>query len=330
MYPDWVAGKHYAKGAIVRFPKNGQYYAAKNDNDGLDPTVSTWYWQPYAGQTSGTSAAASSGDKSYPDWAAGKHYAKGAVVRFPKNGQLYEAKNENDGLDPTVSTWYWQPYTGATGNAAAPVSSGGKPSSFVVSEAQFNQMFPNRKGFYTYAGLTAAVAAYPAFAGTGSATVRKQEAAAFLANVCQETGGLVYVVEINTANYSHYTDPSKPHPAGQSAYYGRGSLQLSWNYNYQAAGDALGLDLLNNPSLVEQDAAVAWKTGLWFWMTQSGAGKMTPHDAMVNSVGFAETIRSINGAVECGKNSPEMLHRVEYYKNFAQILGVPAGDNLTC
>lgn len=32
-------------------------------------------------------------------------------------------------------------------------------------------------------------------------------------------------------------------------YFGRGFIQLTWDYNYQAAGDALGLDLINNPDL---------------------------------------------------------------------------------
>ncbi|MYZ41292.1 glycoside hydrolase family 19 protein, partial [Streptomyces sp. SID4917] len=71
---------------------------------------------------------------------------------------------------------------------------------------QFNQMFPSRNSFYTYSGLTAALSAYPGFANTGSDTVKRQEAAAFLANVSHETGGLVYVVEQNTANYPHYCD----------------------------------------------------------------------------------------------------------------------------
>src|SRR5688572_30684453 len=66
---------------------------------------------------------------------------------------------------------------------------------FVVTESQFNQMFPNRNSFYTYSGLTAALSAYPGFTTTGSDTVRKQEAAAFLANVSHETGGLVHIVE---------------------------------------------------------------------------------------------------------------------------------------
>ena len=44
---------------------------------------------------------------------------------------------------------------------------------FVVSESQFNEMFPNRNSFYTYSGLTDALNAYPGFANTGSDTVKK-------------------------------------------------------------------------------------------------------------------------------------------------------------
>jgi predicted chitinase len=216
----------------------------------------------------------------------------------------------------------------------APATGGGTtPSGFVVTEAQFNQMFPSRNSFYTYSGLVAALSAYPAFANTGSDTVKKQEAAAFLANVNHETGGLYYIVEQNTANYPNYCDWGQSYgcPAGQSAYYGRGPIQLSWNFNYKAAGDALGIDLLGNPWLVQNDAAVAWKTGLWYWNTQSGPGTMTPHNAMVNGAGFGQTIRSINGSLECdGKNPAQVQSRVDAYNRFVGILGVSAGANLYC
>ncbi|MFE1802076.1 chitinase [Streptomyces sp. NPDC059517] len=206
-------------------------------------------------------------------------------------------------------------------------------AAFVVSEAQFNDMFPGRNSFYTYSGLTAALDAYPGFSNTGSDTVKKQEAAAFLANVSHETGGLQYVVEQNTANYPHYCDTGQPYgcPAGNDKYYGRGPVQLSWNFNYKAAGDALGIDLLNNPDLVQNDAAVAWKTGLWYWNTQTGPGTMTPHDAMVNSAGFGETIRSINGSLECnGGNPGQVQSRIDNYQRFTQLLGVEPGGNLSC
>ncbi|WP_063729110.1 glycoside hydrolase family 19 protein [Streptomyces sp. RTd22] len=258
----------------------------------------------------------------YPDWVAGKWYVTGDIVRYT-DGRYYRAEHDNPGYDPVISTWYWEPYD----------CGGGGNSGFVVSEAQFNQMFPNRNGFYSYQGLTAALGAYPGFANTGSDTVKRQEAAAFLANVSHETGGLVHIVEQNQANYPHYCDWNRPYgcPAGQAAYYGRGPIQLSWNFNYKAAGDALGIDLLNNPWLVQNDSAVSWKTALWYWNTQTGPGTMTPHNAMVNQRGFGETIRSINGSLECnGANPGQVQSRIDAYQRFAQIIGTTPGSNLSC
>lgn len=259
----------------------------------------------------------------YPNWVAGNWYAAGSIVKYT-NGLYYVAEHDNPGYDPTISTWYWEPYS-CSGNP--------QPTAFPVSESQFNQMFPNRNSFYTYSGLINALSAYPGFANTGDDTTRKREAAAFLANVNHETGGLVHIKEQNEANYPHYCDWGQPYgcPAGQAAYYGRGPIQLSWNFNYKAAGDALGIDLLGNPWQVEQNAAIAWKTGLWYWNTQTGPGTMTPHNAMVNNAGFGETIRSINGSLECnGGNPGQVQSRVDAYQRFAQLLVVSPGSNLYC
>ncbi|MEV6693487.1 glycoside hydrolase family 19 protein [Micromonospora sp. NPDC051196] len=204
--------------------------------------------------------------------------------------------------------------------------------SALLSEAEFVAMFPNRNSFYSYAGLTDAMAKFPAFAGTGDEQTRKRELAAFLANINHESGGLVHVEEINQAAWGDYCDTSQPYgcPAGQTAYHGRGPIQLSWNTNYKAAGDALGLDLLNEPDLVRNDASVAWQTALWFWMTQSGAGTMTAHSAITGGGGFGETIRTINGALECGGRNPAQVQaRVDAYQRFAAGLGVDPGDEST-
>ncbi|MCE7006300.1 chitinase [Kibdelosporangium philippinense] len=212
---------------------------------------------------------------------------------------------------------------------AAPSSA----ATFIVTQAQFNQMFPSRNSFYTYSGLTQAMDSFTTFANSGSTTIKKQEAAAFLANVHHETGGLVHIREQNQANYPHYCDRSQPYgcPAGQAAYYGRGPIQLSWNFNYKAAGDYLRINLLNDPYQVERNAATSWKTALWYWMTQRGPGTMTPHSAMVNSRGFGETIRSINGSLECnGGNPAQVQSRVNKYRQFTGILGVATGSNLSC
>ena len=257
-------------------------------------------------------------------WNASAVYTGGQSASY--NGRNYTAKwwtqNERPG---SSDVWADQGVCGGGG--------GEQPGGFVVSEAQFNQMFPNRNSFYTYSGLTAALSSYPAFANTGSDEVKKREAAAFLANVSHETGGLVHIKEVNEANYPHYCDRNQPYgcPAGQAAYYGRGPIQLSWNFNYKAAGDALGIDLLNNPYLVEQNASVAWRTGLWYWNTQSGPGTMTPHNAIVDNRGFGETIRSINGSIECnGGNPAQVQSRIDKFTSFAQILGTTTGSNLYC
>ncbi|MFE2351761.1 MULTISPECIES: glycoside hydrolase family 19 protein [Kitasatospora] len=320
---------------------NGHNWNAKWWTQGETPSTGgsgVWADQGACGGGGGTTTTPtpSQGTCNHPTWVAGTQYATGTVVKYAPNGQYYIATHDNPGYDPTVSTWYWSPYTctgGGGTTSPSPTTTTPNPGGFVVSEAQFNQMFPNRNSFYTYSGLVTALNAYPAFANTGSDTVKKQEAAAFLANISHETGGLVYVVEQNTANYPHYCDTTQPYgcPAGQAAYYGRGPIQLSWNFNYKAAGDALGIDLLNNPNLVQTDAAVAWKTGIWYWMTQNGPGTMTAHNAMVNGNGFGETIRSINGSLECnGGNPAQVQSRVNAYTSFTSILGVPTGSNLSC
>ncbi|MFF9503659.1 glycoside hydrolase family 19 protein [Streptomyces sp. NPDC014656] len=259
-------------------------------------------------------------------WNSGQVYTGGMTASY--NGHNWYAKWWTQNERPGSSDVWRDEGACGTGGGGTP-----DPSGFVVTEAQFNQMFPNRNPFYTYAGLVAATKKYPAFAGTGSDTVKKQEAAAFLANVSHETGGLVHVVEQNTANYPHYCDANQPYgcPAGQAAYYGRGPIQLSWNFNYKAAGEALGLDLLNNPWRVEREPDVAMMTGLWYWNTQNGPGTMTAHNAMVNGAGFGQTIWAINGSLECnGGNPAQVQSRVTKYQQFAQILGVPTGANLYC
>ncbi len=324
----WSAGAVYTGGMTASY--QGDNWSAKWWTQGDTPGGAAGVWADQGacgGSSGGNPTPPAGGSCTYPAWTAGTNYATGAIVLYTANGQYYQATHDNPGYDPTISTWYWSPYSctgGGTGGG------GGSTGGFVVSEAQFNQMFPSRNSFYTYSGLVAAMSAYPAFATTGGDTVEKQEAAAFLANVDHETGGLVYITEIDQSG-NYCASESYGCPAGTYAYYGRGPMQLSWNFNYKAAGDALGIDLLDNPSLVQTDAAVSWKTGLWYWDTQTGPGTMTPHNAMVNGAGFGETIRSINGGLECnGNNTAEMQDRVNDYQRFVQILGVSAGANLTC
>jgi predicted chitinase len=266
-----------------------------------------------------------------PAWNPATAYTGGAVVSH--GGYNWTAQwwtqGETPGSTGEWGVWRDQEPCGGDGGPTDPPDT----SDFLVSESEFNQMFPGRNSFYTYQGLVEAAAAFPAFANTGGDTVQRQEVAAFLANVSHETGGLVHIVEQNTDNYGHYCDTTQPYgcPAGTAAYYGRGPLQLSWNFNYNAAGGFLGLPLLTNPWLVEQNSTVAWQTALWYWNTQSGPGTISGHTAMTTGAGFGESIRSINGAIECdGGNPAQVQSRIDKYQQFASLLGVSTGGNLTC
>ncbi|MGW6444219.1 glycoside hydrolase family 19 protein [Lentzea sp. NPDC055074] len=315
---NWVAGQWYTAGTTVKYT-DGKYYTAEHDNPGYDPVISTWYWEPQdcGGGTPGGGTCAGA-----PNWAAGTWYPAGSIVRYT-NGQYYRAKNENPGYDPIISTWYWEPHN---------CGGGGEPGTgFPISESQFNSLFSGRNSFYTYQGFVDAARTIPAFGTSGSDTVKKQEVAAFLANTAHETGNFVYIEEINKNN--DLCDESQPYgcPAGTYAYYGRGPIQLSWNFNYKAAGDYLNLNLLQNPYQVAQNSTTAWRTAIWYWMTQRGPGSMTAHDAMVNGAGFGQTIRSINGSLECdGRNPAQVQSRVNNYNRVTGTIGVTPGGNLYC
>lgn len=205
---------------------------------------------------------------------------------------------------------------------------GGSGFGAIVSQAQFNKMFPNANSFYTYNNLVAACSKYPGFCTSGNATQNAQEAAAFLANVAHETGGLVYVNEIQQAPYTSGSTACGSDPSGQE-YYGRGPLQLSWDFNYCACGQAIGQNLFGNPNLVSSNGTITWQTALWYWMTQTGGYYETAHQAILNG-SFGGTIEAINGSIECnGGNPAEVQDRLNYYLEFLQILGVSAGSTAT-
>ena len=347
--PQYSDGSAYSNGAIVR-----------NNGSAFECTVGGWcsVGGPYApgdgwawgdawnglgacdgspgGPSSSSSSSSSSstpgtGNGSCPAWSSSNTYYAGDVVEY--GGYYYIAEHDNPGYDPTISTWFWEPIASCPGGSSSSSSSSSTGNGFsaIVSQAQFNQMFPNRNSFYTYNGLVNAAATFPGFANTGDLTTRKREAAAALANFSHETGGLVYINEIAQGEYcSGGATPCGVCAPGKR-YYGRGPIQLSWNYNYCAAGQALGLDLWANPDQVANNATTAWRTALWFWMTQNGAGYRPAHSSMVNGFGFGETIRTINGSLECnGGNPGQVQSRINTYSSFVQILGTTTGSNLGC
>ncbi|PKV50306.1 putative secreted protein (Por secretion system target) [Aquimarina sp. MAR_2010_214] len=188
---------------------------------------------------------------------------------------------------------------------------------------------------------------YGSFLEEGNLETRKREITAFFANISHETTGgwatapggqfswgLHFREEPTNASYA-YPDTNYPPTPGKS-YKGRGPIQLSYNYNYGPASEFIFGDkqiLLDNPEKVIEDAALAFQTAIWFWMTPQYP-KPSAHDVMVNKwvpneldktknrvPGLGMTVNIINGGVECGQGTekPQVLDRIGYYERFTEI-----------
>lgn len=51
-------------------------------------------------------------------------------------------------------------------------------------------------------------------------------------------------------------------------YRGRGIFQLTFHDNYEACGNALGIDLVNEPDLLTEPKFAAWSAG-WYWVSRN-------------------------------------------------------------
>lgn len=219
----------------------------------------------------------------------------------------------------------------------APAAQAQAQAQFLPSPAQFEQLFPERIAFYSYEGFAEAVRRTPAFAARGSEQHKRQEMAAFLAQISHESDQLKAQREYRRANWGQYCREQLPGErcAPGQQYYGRGPIQLSWNYQYKAAGEALGLDLWADPDLVARDAKVAWQTALWYWTTQPGVASQSAHAAMLAGAGFGATTRAINGVIECDKGDDaearrKLNRRIEFYLRASAMFEVAPSTPLDC
>lgn len=246
------------------------------------------------------------------------------------------------GADPGAGTGGTSATGGSDGATGGTAGSGGgtfNPSNAIgqyVSDQMFRSAFPQRSARYKYQALLEAVDKFPEFAACCNETAKKREVAAFLANVEHETGGLRYVEENEATRHHGYCSTNVfPCPAGNT-YWGRGAIQISWNYNYKFAWDYLSANtglttnIFENPAAVASDDQLVWTTALWFWMVGDPSYSQTPHTQLA-AQGFGATIRIINGALECdGGNPGQVQSRVDYYLAWCERLGVDPGSNLYC
>lgn len=112
--------------------------------------------------------------------------------------------------------------------------------------------------------------------------------AAFLANIAVESGSLKYVLEIAPGDtYEGRKDLGNTEPGDGRRFKGRGLPQITGRANYLACGQALGLDLIATPELLEVPLHAARSAG-WFWQTRH-LGPLADEDK------FGSIVRLWNG-----------------------------------
>lgn len=94
--------------------------------------------------------------------------------------------------------------------------------------------------------------------------------------------------------------------SASSAFFTRGAISISWNYDYYAASQSMTGNanmLCDNPDLVSTNPQVAWAVGIYKWMEkmQFGTQGSTAHrEAMKGN--FGGTVEALYGDLECPAN----------------------------
>lgn len=211
---------------------------------------------------------------------------------------------------------------------------------------------------------TIVVVDFEDFLNESSQTNNKRELAAFLANISKETTGgwefpvgggsagdyakwgLYFVHEVGytkTSGKGTYSQTHAEYPPDSSVgYYGRGPIQLSWNYNYGQFSKFIYNDknvLLKYPDSLQENGVLAFKSAIWFWMMPQCPKPSCHqvmhdqwlHDSAYSSTkmyykGFAHTNNIINGGLECRSYSSsaftqKVVLRSKLYKYYLGIMG---------
>lgn len=174
-----------------------------------------------------------------------------------------------------------------------------------ITQQQLLQILPNagaKAGFFTPV-LNTAMQRYQ--------IVGTKRVAAFIAQIGHESGQLVYVREIwgPTAAQSRYegrADLGNTMKGDGSKYRGRGLIQITGRANYAACGEALGVDLITHPELLEQPQ-YACMSAAWFWATKG-------LNTLADAGDFLTITRRINGGVN------GLAERQAFYSTALKVL----------
>ncbi|WP_312406540.1 glycoside hydrolase family 19 protein [Pseudomonas rhodesiae] len=167
-----------------------------------------------------------------------------------------------------------------------------------ITEQQLLKILPNagRQAGVFVAALNTAMSRYGI---VGTARV-----AAFIAQVGHESGQFRCVREIwgpttQQAGYEGRADLGNTQKGDGSKFRGRGLIQITGRANYSACGEALGLDLISNPELLELPQHAAMSAG-WFWSTKG-------LNTLADQGQFAKITRRINGGLT-GQDDRQALY----------------------
>lgn len=245
-------------------------------------------------------------------------------------------------------------------SAATPAASNnvggtlGGPQSLRVTPAwvmqAYQQLFPTNPAGYTAQTLSDALAAHNVLLGQDT-TQQVYNFAGFLANAAHESGSFVYMTELNTGGAwstdgkgvwtpggSYSNCQGSYGGTGSVCYYGRGALQISHNYNYQVYGATNGV--FANPDLILGSGApnytnnLLFDSAVWFWSDDSTSlqtirpmdGFKVPSNQYAATDPFGQSIKVINGGIECGpgKSSAAVAERNDRISRFISYLPVVA------
>ena len=167
-----------------------------------------------------------------------------------------------------------------------------------ITQQQLLQILPNaaRQAGVFVSALNTAMNRY--------GIVSTPRAAAFIAQVGHESGQFRWLKELwgptaQQAGYEGRADLGNTVPGDGSKYRGRGLIQITGRANYAACGEALGLDLINNPQLLEQPQYAAMSAA-WFWSTKG-------LNTLADQWQFVKITRRINGGLT-GQDDRQALY----------------------
>jgi putative chitinase len=121
-----------------------------------------------------------------------------------------------------------------------------------------------------------------------------QRQAAFLAQIGHESGGLHFIVEVwgptdAQRRYEMRHDLGNCETGDGLKYRGRGLIQITGRANYAKAGEALGVDLIEEPEHLGEPELAA-RSAAWFWQAHG-------LNELADAGEFEKITRRINGGL---------------------------------